>query len=404
MASVIASTAVLPVALQPDATSPRCPHHKARGRGPLRVVARAAGGRGGGRGGSGRGAGPPRQRPDAGSGSKGGKAPPVPLPEYGYFAQADTKAPVYAPLAGRESGDVTKRGGRWSNDFIWNTNWAEQLDYQDKLKQDREQAEKEARERSESGAISFSRVGDLGSMDVDLSEQLSRPKAEQSLPSVNIPILQPKARPGQKTRVREVYAPPSQGEARRWGRSNRFAKKVVKVVTTDEDDAEAAEARRLENERYAELKKQLQLANAGLTATLFAATFAFYPTNVAYSYLMGAAGGAQYLRMLNQSVESYGSSSVGGALGQQRVLIPVILALAFNRFNELASESTGVTLQLLPMLAGFFTYKLSVIARSSYDLYKNLSTDYGAKEAPKPAGGAGGKSIGEQYAERILKG
>lgn len=91
MASVIASTAVLPVALQPDATSPRCPHHKARGRGPLRVVARAAGGRGGGRGGPGRGAGPPRQRPDAGSGSKGGKAPPVPLPEYGYFAQADTK-------------------------------------------------------------------------------------------------------------------------------------------------------------------------------------------------------------------------------------------------------------------------------------------------------------------------
>jgi hypothetical protein len=54
-------------------------------------------------------------------------------------------APVYAPLAGRESGDVTKRGGRWSNDFIWNTNWAEQLDYQDKLRRDREAEEVEVR-------------------------------------------------------------------------------------------------------------------------------------------------------------------------------------------------------------------------------------------------------------------
>lgn len=36
-------------------------------------------------------------------------------------------APVYAPLAGRESGDFTKRGGRWNPEFIWNTNWVEQV-------------------------------------------------------------------------------------------------------------------------------------------------------------------------------------------------------------------------------------------------------------------------------------
>jgi hypothetical protein len=51
-----------------------------------------------------------------------------------------------------------------------------------------------------------------GSMELDLSEQLSKPKAVAPPPSVNIPIIaKPRtARAGQKTRVKDVYVPPSQ--------------------------------------------------------------------------------------------------------------------------------------------------------------------------------------------------
>lgn len=54
------------------------------------------------------------------------------------------------------------------------------------------------------------------------------------------------------------------------------------------------------------------------------------PRDVAASYGVGALGGLIYLRLLNRSVDSVGGG-VGGALGQPRLLIPVILALGYNR-------------------------------------------------------------------------
>lgn len=36
-------------------------------------------------------------------------------------------APVYAPLGGVDQTDLTKRGGRYTSDFIWNTKWKDQV-------------------------------------------------------------------------------------------------------------------------------------------------------------------------------------------------------------------------------------------------------------------------------------
>jgi hypothetical protein len=52
---------------------------------------------------------------------------------------------------------------------------------------------------------------------------------------------------------------------------------------------------------------------------------------------------------------------------------------------------------------------MSVIARSSYDLAKQLSTNYGADEPSEGANGEGevdekGGTLEGSYAERILKG
>lgn len=146
-----------------------------------------------------------------------------------------------------------------------------------------------------------------------------------------------------------------------------------------------------ERQRYEELKAELQAWAAGLTVACLAATFAFYgrcggrlgaaarvrgvgnavcraqqissvklggryathtgaclesPTSppligpschplrpardVAASYGVGALGGLVYLRLLNRSVDSVGGG-MGGALGQPRLLIPVVLALGYNR-------------------------------------------------------------------------
>lgn len=53
--------------------------------------------------------------------------------------------------------------------------------------------------------------------------------------------------------------------------------------------------------------------------------------DTAASYGLGAVGGLLYLRLLNRSVDGMGASFLGAAGGQARLLIPVILALAYNR-------------------------------------------------------------------------
>jgi ATP synthase protein I len=58
--------------------------------------------------------------------------------------------------------------------------------------------------------------------------------------------------------------------------------------------------------------------------------------DIAASYLLGALGGIIYLRLLKRSVDSIGGASIGSAAGglasQPRLLIPVILVLASNRY------------------------------------------------------------------------
>ena len=66
-------------------------------------------------------------------------------------------------------------------------------------------------------------------------------------------------------------------------------------------------------------------------------------------------GGFLYLRLLSRSVDSVGGGAEGlAAAAQPRLLIPVVLALGYNRWNLLFAESYGVHLQLLPMLVRFF--------------------------------------------------
>eukprot|EP00967_Tisochrysis_lutea_P054827 scaffold68712_cov21-Tisochrysis_lutea.AAC.2 len=70
-----------------------------------------------------------------------------------------------------------------------------------------------------------------------------------------------------------------------------------------------------------------------------AATYATYGREVSISYVVGALAGIVYLRLLGKSVDGVGGGQIGGGgagsvVGQPRLLIPLILALAYNRVNE----------------------------------------------------------------------
>ncbi|CAL8464582.1 g4117 [Coccomyxa elongata] len=317
-------------------------------------------------------------------------------PKSGYFSDADPHAEVYSPLGGVEQTDYTKRGGRYTSDFIWNTKWKDQLD----LEVSQKEARKKAADTEEAPAqrgLSFSRVADLNSIDVDLSDQL-RPREKQ-----NIPQLTSSAQPGTSAAERVAVqrrilyergrqnagfenVAPTQGESRRWERSGRFAKKVVSTASTAPEEVEAAAARlQAEREEYTAMKQGLFRWSLGTTAMCFAAAYTFYSRDTAASYGLGAVGGLFYLRLLNRSVDGMGASFLGAAGGQARLLIPVILALAYNRWHLVGGvDKTGVDLELLPMLLGFFTYKAGVVSKQFVDLVGAAAR--GTQERPSAKG------------------
>ena len=67
---------------------------------------------------------------------------------------------------------------------------------------------------------------------------------------------------------------------------------------------------------------------------VFCSTPAAFLQEVAASYVLGAVGGLVYLRLLHKSLDSLGGggSAVGGIVSNQRLLVPIILVMAFNRF------------------------------------------------------------------------
>lgn len=50
-----------------------------------------------------------------------------------------------------------------------------------------------------------------------------------------------------------------------------------------------------------------------------------------------------------------------------------MLALTYNRWNELYADQFGYHLDFYGMLVGFFTYKLAVIGRQGWELLSDLS-------------------------------
>lgn len=346
-------------------------------------------------------------------------APPrgVPSPgkqkiERGFFSEADPKAEVYPIRSSLQNKDVTKRGGRYESDFIWNTNWAEQLDYEEALRRQQAEGRKEAaagRQGDQQGRLHLRSKADLNSMDVDLSAELKRQRPQQQQQRTQPSGARLQQRPA-ALRPSPGYeaVPPTRGEIRSWTRGGKYGTKPMAPPPTA-GEVELAERLAAEAQRYEDLKRELFAVAGGLALSLLAATYIFYGRDVAASYGVGALGGLLYLRLLNRSIDGVGGA--GGVLSQPRLLIPIAMAMGYHRYHHTMSGSSTVDLQLLPMLLGFFTYKGAVVAKQAATLFSDLAASAGGKQAQQAADSSSeGESVDDvtrvdrAFTSSVLKG
>lgn len=81
------------------------------------------------------------------------------------------------------------------------------------------------------------------------------------------------------------------------------------------------------------------------------------------------------------TVGDQATGSLNSAIGQPRLLIPVVLALTYNRWNAIYADDYGVHLDFYGMLIGFFTYKLAVVGRQGLQLLSDLSAPQQQQQA-----------------------
>lgn len=94
-------------------------------------------------------------------------------------------------------------------------------------------------------------------------------------------------------------------------------------------------------------------------------------------------------RLRHRSVDALGGGGQGAAAAANpRLLIPVILVLGANRWNELKGDEFGVHLAILPELLGFFTYKAAVVGLQFTALMREfIGRDFQGQKARQGAAG-----------------
>ncbi|CAI5506044.1 unnamed protein product [Closterium sp. Naga37s-1] len=286
----------------------------------------------------------------------------------------------------RQSWGGKKEDPLESGEYIWNTEWKKTVTVDDADK-DKAAAEDPIASAVSSndpgtsdGFLSLGRSLALDSMDVDLSAELSRPSKatlEKQVAAARRAAGMQKDEAGSEGKIKWRYAPTTK-EERQWAEANRKSAKMVMAFVEKEEPMTPEQIAQREREQYEKLKQSLVLTTLGLGVVFTGTAAVLYSPEIAVSYAVGAVGSLVYVRMLSSSVEALGASSVQGAVrgavGQPRLLVPVVLVMTFNRWNEILVPQYGaVPLELIPMLVGFFTYKAATITQALQDMLAPLA-------------------------------
>lgn len=228
----------------------------------------------------------------------------------------------------------------------------------------------------DSGFLSLNRAIALDSMDVDLSKELMQPSKltleRQVAAARRASELDLAAKRKEENKTRWRFAP-TKREEEQWSRANKSASSGSIMRNVDKQPVDPAKSAALARKRYLKLKQDLQFTTVAIGGAGLVGTYFSYSPDTAASYALGLVGSLIYIRMLGNSVDGLGSGDASGAMkgamGQPRILVPVLLVMLFNRWNALAVPQYDVIpLQLIPMLVGFFTYKAATFVETFKEL------------------------------------
>ncbi|TXG55041.1 hypothetical protein EZV62_020297 [Acer yangbiense] len=255
-----------------------------------------------------------------------------------------------------------------SDEYIWNNEF---MDRMKRLIQDPDESssiENTPVKEVSSGFLSLNRVMSLDSLEVDLSKELATPSKaviEQPVEAV----IQNNQQTGDNV-PRKWRLAPTRREQVKWDRATKAATGGSEVMFRElrkpkgNPEVLAAQAR----EEYFKLKKKLQYLTVGIGSVGLVSAYVSYSPEIAASFGAGFLGSLVYMRMLGSSIDSMADGARGiikGAIGQPRLLVPVVLVMIYNRWNGILVPEYGVMhLDLIPMLVGFFTYKIATFVQA----------------------------------------
>ncbi|XP_075079393.1 protein CONSERVED ONLY IN THE GREEN LINEAGE 160, chloroplastic-like isoform X2 [Nicotiana tabacum] len=220
-----------------------------------------------------------------------------------------------------------------SDDYIWNKEFMGRMKKYIQDPQQNSPSSPSAPVKEEtSGFLSLNRVMSLDSLEIDLTKELTAPSEPVQEPEVE--NTQPRLSASQRWRPA-----PTRREQEQWDKAAKAATGGSDVMFRElrkpkgDPKILAAQSR----EQYLKLKNKLQLLTLGIGGVGVISAYISYSPEIA----------------------------ARGAVGQPRLLVPVALVMIFNRWNGILVPEYGfMHLELIPMLVGFFTYKIATFVQA----------------------------------------
>ncbi|KAF5203060.1 hypothetical protein FRX31_007357 [Thalictrum thalictroides] len=256
-----------------------------------------------------------------------------------------------------------------SDDYIWNRKFMGKMKNLIDDSPDSSSLQSPTPKEKPSGFLSLNRSMSLDSVEIDLSKELTEPSKrvlELQVEAARRGLLASRT----KTASPKWKLAPTRRELDKWDRAAKAATGGTDVMLREtrkprgDPKVLAAEAR----EKYFKLKKRLQNLTWGIGGVGVVSAYISYSPEIAASFGAGFIGSLVYIRMLGNSVDGMADGARGllkGAISQPRLLVPVALVMIYNRWNGILVPEYGLMhLELIPMLVGFFTYKIATFAQA----------------------------------------